>query len=207
LREIKKQRLDLDVKAVFDDKSYYQKSKLLSFSKKVLAGGKGMKTYQVVVLSIIVGLIVLAVVLPVLPELFMGLGVKSEIIKPLSVDVQDVAITGIGFNGLHGKLVLSVRNPNPFPAQFDSIDFNIYTADGTLVAQGTVPYTQTIPPNSNRIVSLNFEIPWTGGGKLILEKIKGFFTGQKTKLRVDGTIYIDLKATKIPISFSKWTTA
>ena len=165
-----------------------------------------MKRYQAVIMAIIVGLIVLAVVLPVLPELFVGLGIKSEIIKPLSIDVQDVTITGIGFNGLHGKLILSVKNPNPFPAQFDSIDFNIYTADGTLVAQGTVPYTQTIPPNSDRLVSISFEIPWKGGGKLVFEKMKSFFTGQKTKLRVDGTVYIDLKATKIPFSFSKWTT-
>lgn len=164
-----------------------------------------MKGYQAVILAVVVGLIIFAVVLPVLPEVFMGLGIKNPIIKPLSVDVRDVAITGVGFHGLHGKLVLSVKNPNPFPAQFDSIDFKVYTADEKLIAQGTMPYTETIPPNSNRMVSISFEIPWTGGGRLILDKFKSFLTGQKTKIRVDGTVYVDLKATKVPFPFSKWT--
>ncbi|ADC66227.1 hypothetical protein Ferp_2096 [Ferroglobus placidus DSM 10642] len=163
-----------------------------------------MKAWHVLlILAIFVGIFV---VLPTLPELFMGLGIRSNLIKPLSVEVQDITITGVSLKGLHGSLILSVTNPNPFPAQLDSIDFQVYTKDGTLVASGSIPYTNTIPPNSNKNIALNFNIPWTGGGKLILEKLKGFFTEQKTQLKVTGTVYIDLKATKIPIPFSRWVT-
>lgn len=148
-------------------------------------------------------LIITAIVLPILPEVFTGLGIESQIIEPLSIDVEDIRISGIGFRGLHGRVVLSVYNPNPFPAHFDRIDFRICSKDGSLIASGSVPYTHTISPNSVKDIYCGFDIPWTGGGKLIFEKLKGLFTNQRVPLKVTGTVYVDVKLTRIPIPFSK----
>jgi LEA14-like dessication related protein len=165
-----------------------------------------VKTNWQKVLGIIVLIIfIVAIVLPLIPGILFAFGIKTEnwpvqalVVKPVMFTIDEVTLSG-----MKGKLMLQIQNSNPFPATMNKIDIEIYSTDGTLIATGTIPRSITILPKKYKLVDCSFEIPWTGGGKLIYDKIITGLKGERLKLKMKGYIYLDLRILTIPIPFSK----
>lgn len=154
---------------------------------------------------VILGIFIIAVILPLIPGILFAFGIKTEnwpvqalIVEPVMFTIDEVTLSGI-----KGELMLQVQNSNPFPATMSKIDIEVYSTEGLLIAKGTIPYSVTIPPKKYKIVSCPFEIPWTGGGKFIYDKLIVSLKDRKLHLKVKGYVYLDLKVLTIPIPFSK----
>lgn len=158
------------------------------------------------VLGAVIALILLvSIVIPLIPGVLFAFGIKTENwpIEALVVEPRYMAINTVTPSGLSGELWLFVQNSNPFPAQLSKIDIEVYSTDGQLIASGSIPYSQTIPPNKFKLVECHFTIPWSGGGRFILDKLIASLSGQKLPLEVKGYVYLDLKVITVPIPFSK----
>jgi len=151
-------------------------------------------------------LFVLAAAFFIVPRLWaVGEVGGVQLMKPPTVEVNDVRVSGIDFSGINLGLVLDIYNPNEVSIVFDRADFDIYINDAK-IGRGLLPNIVTIDSMSHSYPSTSMRVSYGGGLTGGWEYLKGALGGGGSTMKIVGTAYVKvplLGDISIPFSHSE----
>lgn len=81
----------------------------------------------------------------------------DNLVKAPSVDLSNVQVVGLGFNGQTFLLSFDVENPNPFPLPVESVDYGV-KLDGQRFASGSTASDFSVPASGNTSFAISVDL-------------------------------------------------
>ena len=138
------------------------------------------------------------------PQLFflMTTAAGGNNIQSLDVEQVEIREVNVGTSGFSGILDITLRNPNPVPAEVGLIKYNI-SLNGNKVAEGSTTESATIGGNSEGSISTQLYVSEINAAASGLELLWNDFTGTDSTYEIDGAVTVDLGVRDIEVPFSE----
>jgi len=81
----------------------------------------------------------------------------DNLVKAPSVNLSNVQVVGLGFNGQTFLLSFDVENPNPFPLPVESVDYGV-KLDGQRFASGSTASDFTVPASGDTSFAISVDL-------------------------------------------------
>jgi len=122
----------------------------------------------------------------------------DDLVKPPVVQLSNVEIVGLGFNGQTFLLSFDVENPNPFPLPVRSIDYGL-KLDGQRFASGETASDFTIPASGDTNFAISVDLDLLQSAPRLLSIVRN---GARRELayELDGHLGVDIPLTP-PIKY------